>query len=190
MTHRSVWKFAAGLATLAALAVSASPASAQQLKGVLRLSSGSYFRMIYPGGGKYFKNPYSASADKTYTLLSAGSDGGLRTGGLQPAPSPAFDAHGNSRAGRIIRPTNFAGINFGLATKGTAPSISASGGRLNGQVNGLTAKWNNLSFNQGNRVTGTYNAKTHVFVLTWTSLISGGPFNGFTGYWHLTGKFS
>ena len=65
MTHRSVWKFAAGLATLAALAVSASPASAQQLKGVLRLSSGSYFRMIYPGGGKYFKNPYSASADKT-----------------------------------------------------------------------------------------------------------------------------
>ena len=42
----------------------------------------------------------------------------------------------------------------------------------------------------GNRVTGTYNAKTHAFVMTWTSLISGGPFNGFTGYWHLTGKVS
>jgi hypothetical protein len=190
MTRRFLPQLVAGLATLAALSILASPASAQQLKGVFHISSGSYFRMIYPGGGKYFKNPYSASADKTYTLLSGGSDGGLRTGGLQPAPSPAFDAHGNSRAGRIIRPTNFAGISFGLATKGGAPSISASGGKLSGQVNAFTAEWNNLTFKQGGKVKGTYNAHTHAYVLVWSSLISGGPFNGFTGYWHLSGKFS
>lgn len=190
MTRRLTSHLAAGLIALSALAVAASPAGAQQLKGVFRVSTGSYFRMIYPGGGKYFKNPYSASSNKTYTLLSAGSDGGLRTGKLQGAPNPAFDSKGDSLAGRIIRPTNFAGISFGVATVGTAPSISVTGGRLSGQVRGFTAEWNKLTFSQGGKVSGTYNAKTHVFVLTWTSLISGGPFNGFTGYWHLTGKFS
>ena len=38
-------------------------------------------------------------------------------------------------------------------------------------------------------VTGTYNAKTHAFLLSWTSQVVGGPFNGFTGEWHLTGTF-
>jgi hypothetical protein len=38
-------------------------------------------------------------------------------------------------------------------------------------------------------VTGTYNSKTHAFVLTWASAVIGGPFNSFTGYWHLQGRF-
>jgi hypothetical protein len=175
-------------ATLA-LAANANSSATQPLSGLFRVAVGSYFRMIYPGGGKYFKNPYSADANKTYTFIYAGTDGGLRTGVLQPAPTPAFDHHGNSLAGRIIRPTDFAGINFGLATKGSAPVISVSGDRLSGQVKGFTAEWNNLSFGQGGQVTGSYNAQTHVYVLTWSSPISGGPFNGFTGSWHLTGTF-
>ena len=186
------------LSTLVVSATLAVPATAtatgassatQPLNGLFRVAASSYFRMVYPGGAKYFKNPYSADPNKTYTLIVAGSDGGLRTGALQPAPAPAFDHHGNSLAGRIIRPTDFAGINFGLATKGTAPAISVSGYRLTGQVKGFTAEWNNLSFSQGGQVTGSYNAQTHVYVLTWSSLISGGPFNGFTGSWHLTGTF-
>ena len=36
-------------------------------------------------------------------------------------------------------------------------------------------------------VTGTYNSKTHAFLLTRASAVVGGPFNGFTGYWHLQG---
>jgi hypothetical protein len=192
MTSRSIRRLGAGLAAVAALALAAAPAGAGQLKGVFRVSAGSYFRMIYPAGAKskYFANPYSSDADKTYTLVSAGTDGGLRTGALQPAPSPAFDAKGNSLAGRIIRPTNFTGISFGLVTVGTAPSISVSAGRLSGQLTGFTAEWNKLSFKQGSsNVSGTYNAKTHAYVLTWKSVISGGPFNGFTGSWHLQGKF-
>jgi len=39
-------------------------------------------------------------------------------------------------------------------------------------------------------LTGTYNAKSRAFVITWTSQIVGGPFNGFTGSWHLAGKFA
>ncbi|MCW2800150.1 MAG: hypothetical protein JWQ70_1622 [Aeromicrobium sp.] len=41
----------------------------------------------------------------------------------------------------------------------------------------------------GKGATGTYDAKTGRFVLEWTSLIEGGPFNRFTGQWHLEGTF-
>jgi hypothetical protein len=41
----------------------------------------------------------------------------------------------------------------------------------------------------GSGATGTYDATTGAFVLTWSSLIVGGPFNGFTGLWHLEGVF-
>ena len=41
----------------------------------------------------------------------------------------------------------------------------------------------------GNGATGTYNATTGAFELQWTSYIVGGPFNGFTGLWHLEGVF-
>ena len=194
MTNRTLSSLGAGIAVLVALAFVAVPASAGQLKGTFRISAGSYFRMIYPAAAKskskYFSNPYSTDADKTYTLVTGGTGGGLRTGVLQSAPSPAFDAKGDSLAGAIIRPTSFTGINFGLVTLGTAPNISVSAGRLSGQLIGFTAQWNKLSFKQGSsNVSGTYNAKTHAYVLTWTSVISGGPFNGFTGYWHLQGKF-
>jgi hypothetical protein len=194
MTNRSLPRLGAGFAALVALSSAAVPATAAQLKGTFRISAGSYFRMIYPAAAKskskYFANPYSTDADKTYTLVTGGTDGGLRTGVLQPPPSPAFDAKGNSLAGRIIRPTSFTGLNFGLVTLGTAPSISISAGRLSGQLTGFTAQWNKLAFKQGSsKVRGNYNAKTHAYVLTWTSVISGGPFNGFTGYWRLQGKF-
>ncbi|GAB0103757.1 hypothetical protein JMUB6875_27310 [Nocardia sp. JMUB6875] len=42
---------------------------------------------------------------------------------------------------------------------------------------------------QGPSATGTYDARTKAFTLQWTSLIVGGPFNGFTGVWHLEGTF-
>jgi hypothetical protein len=176
-------------AVLAALALPAAPASAASLKGVFHIGPGSYIRLRQPNSGPFFSNPYSAASDKTYTLLSSGSGGGLRTTAVQAPPSPAFDAKGNSLAGSIIKPTNFAGILFGLATT-SAPSISVSGRTLSGQVNGLVAQWNKQTFKQGGKVSGTYNAKTHRYQLTWTSLVSGGPFNGFTGYWLLEGTYS
>lgn len=37
------------------------------------------------------------------------------------------------------------------------------------------------------QATGTYDAQSRRFTLDWTSLIVGGPFNGFTGVWHLEG---
>ena len=202
------------LALAAAAAVAASPAhraGGPPLVGTFRLSpggyaagapTGSYFRMIYPGGsvtkGKFFANPDSPLANKTYTPVKPGSDGGLQIGKYQPSPSPAFDAKGNARTKRITLPAPFAQIAFGLATLAKdpatgkslpAPSITVNGGKLSGQVSALFAEWNKLYFNQGSTaVSGTYNASTGAFTLTWSSKITGGPFNHFTGYWHLAGK--
>jgi hypothetical protein len=144
MTSRPLRRFGVGLAAVAALSITAAPAaatSAKKLKGTFEISSGSYFRMLEPTGA-YFSNPYlTDTAEPTYSPVTAGQDGGLETGKLQPAPSPAFDAQGNSLANLIITPASFTGIEFGLATVGTAPSISVKNGKLSGQLTGFTGDW-------------------------------------------------
>lgn len=191
-------------------------AGSRALNGTFRLQSGSfsggkghgtYFRMIYPGGKKYFPNPDSKAADKTFILGVAGRDGGLETGVYQSHPNPPFDGKGNARANRIIKPGSFSGIRFSVATLKVDPqtkksvaatSASVSGTKLTVRIPGYTAEWNGQFFNQGapkpdgsgSVATGTYNATTKRFVLQWTSPVKGGAFNGFTGLWHFEGTFS
>jgi hypothetical protein len=177
--------------------------------------TGTYFRMIEANGtlakGPYFTNPDSTCKDPSFSAERPGKDGGLTTGTFQPSPAKAFDANGNSLADLITVPQSFTAINFGIETdkvdpqsKRTvpAPSIIDSNGKLSGQIESWGASWNNQYFNQGSPkpggsmpgnttpVTGTYDAATGKFVLTWTSQIVGGPFNGFSGYWHLQGHFT
>lgn len=203
---------------------SPSPTGPQALNGTFRISagacsgssaSGSYFRMISPGGtiaaGKFFDNPDSLCGDKSYTLVSPGTDGGFVTGKYQPNPAAAFDASGNATAGQIVAPTGFTAIKFGISTNPKdpqtgksvpAPSIELTNGKLSGQVQAWSAQWNHQFFNQGSPkpggatpgltapVTGTYDPATKAFVLTWASQVVGGPFNGFTGYWHVQGTYT
>jgi hypothetical protein len=197
--------------------------SGQALAGTFRLdpgscsggsASGTYFRMITPGGtvasGPFFQNPDSACTDKTFTIASPGVDGGFVTGSYQPNPTPVFSAAGSALANRIIAPEPFTAINFGLSTNPVdpqtklhvpAPSITVNGGSLSGQVEAWSVSWNNQYFNQGtpkpdgtrpgltSSLSGTYDPSSRRFVLTWSSQVVGGPFNGFTGYWHLQGTF-
>jgi hypothetical protein len=202
-----------GIAAMAlAIGASAVPvaggAAGSNLVGTFKLArghyakgkaGGSYLRMIVPGGGGYFQNPDSRAPDKSYTLIDPGGDGGLATGRYQPSPTPAFDAKGNARVNRIMRPQSFDAINFSVASlpknpqtgrSDPPPAIRVTGGVLSGQVLAVTAEWNGQYFAQGSSViAGRYNAATHAFLLTWTSRIAGGPFNGFSGYWHLKGTF-
>jgi hypothetical protein len=170
--------------------------------------------MIFPNGnvssGEFFDNPDSTCPNKAYTLAVPGLQGGLVTGKYQPSPTPAFNAQGGALADSIVQPQSFTAIDFSIATNSKdpqtglsapPPAISVSNGKLSGQIEAWSAAWNKLYFNQGSPkpggaepgltapVTGTYNAKTHAFVLNWTSQVVGGPFNGFTGDWHLTGTF-
>lgn len=179
------------------------------------VTSGSYFRMVTAGGspdrGPYVENGDSPCGDESYTPLAPGADGGLVTGSYQPHPDPAFDDSGNGLADRITEPESFFGTEFSTATNtvdpqtGTEviePEITHDGsGTLDGDLRAFAAAWNNQHFNQGapkpdgsrpgntQGPTGTYDPDTGAFTLEWTSLIRGGPFDGFTGVWHLEGTF-
>lgn len=176
--------------------------------------TGSYFRMVQPSGsikdGPFVANGDSTCTDQSFTLLSPGTDGGLVTGAYQPAPTPVFDGAGNSQATRIVLPATFFGVKFGLSTDPTdlqtskgvpAITITNDGGALTADMRAWSASWNKQYFNQGapkpdgskpgltTNAKGTYNEATGAFVLEWASTVVGGPFNNFTGAWHLEGTF-
>lgn len=169
--------------------------------------SGSYFRMVTPtrhvGKGPYVTNADSTCKDKSVTLLEPGSDGGLKLGSYQPEPTPAFGAGGNSASSAIVSPATFFAVKFGVATnpkdpqtgaKVPAPTATRDGTKLTVDLAGWSVGWNHQEFNQGApkpgaggaQATGTIDA-SGAYTLEWFSTIKGGPFNGFTGVWHLTG---
>jgi len=161
--------------------------------------TGSYFRMLQPDGN-HIPNADSACVDTTYSGLTAGTDGGLVTGAYQPAPDPAFDEAGNALADAIFTPVTFFAVAFAGATDPAEamPTLTATDGVLSGDLSAFTAYYGGSSFNQGapkpdgsgEAPMGTIDPETGAYVLDWTSLISGGSFDGFTGVWHLEGTFT
>lgn len=177
--------------------------------------SGSFFRMVQPGGtvadGPFVANADSACADKTWSPLSPGTDGGLQTGAYQPQPEPAF-AGSDGAASAIVTPTSFFAVKFAVATNDTDPQtgkiappptiVAADDGSLSGDLSAVGVAWNGQHFNQGapkpggeeagltSGPTGTYDPETGAYTLEWASQIVGGPFNNFTGLWHLEGTFA
>jgi archaellin len=173
-----------------------------------KVASGTYFVMETPKGNAFAN--VSAGGNDDFTPLRPGKDGGLSTVVFQRAPTPAFAKSGSARADQIIEPTGFEGDNFSVDTNSTdvqtgatnpLPVIYDSDGTLSGQITAWDAQWNRQNFNQGSPkpggglpgattvLSGTYDATTGAFTLTWKSLIVGGPFNGFIGLWHLVGHF-
>lgn len=178
------------------------------------VTTGSYFRMVQAEGtvadGPFIENGDSGCGDKTWNPLLPGTDGGLRTGSYQRLPDPVFDATGNANAEAIVMPVRFFAVDFGVATNESdpqtgastsTPAVTATGGELSGDLSAFAAAWNNQQFNQGSpkpdgsspgntaAVTGTFDEGTNHYTLDWTSQITGGPFNNFTGVWHLEGTF-
>lgn len=224
--HRAVGAAVVAVAagSLSWVAQAPAHASSSNLVGLFKLQAGSwsgsadnghvegtYFRMMQKDGKTYLSNADSRAADKTYTILNPGTDGGLRTGSFQSTPNPAFASNGDALSGKVTAPEKFFGIQFATATNEkdpqtgkttVVPTIKADGSKLSGDLRAFAASWNNLHFNQGapkpdgskpgytKEVSGTYNSSTKAFTITWRSQIKGGPFNNFTGEWHLVGTFS
>lgn len=182
--------------------------------GATGVTSGSFFRMIQPGGnlqtGPFVENNDSPCANKSYTPLAPGTDGGLATSGYQPHPGQPFDALGNGLNAKITQPEKFFSTRFSTATNSADPQttlnvvhprITSSGGSLSGDVRSFAAAWNTQHFNQGSPKpdgskpgntsgpAGTYDPANKAYALDWSSLIVGGPFNNFTGTWHFEGTF-
>jgi hypothetical protein len=178
------------------------------------VTSGTYFRMIQPGGkpgeGPYVPNGDSPCGDKTWSPMTPGTDGGLRTGAFQPQESQPFDPGGNGISNKIAQPTRWFAVTYSVATneldpqtntKAKQPEIYVKDGQLSGDLSAYAAAWNGQHFNQGSPKpggqrpglttgpSGTYDPATKKFTLEWTSQIAGGPFNNFTGTWHFEGTF-
>ena len=226
-----LWHFEGVFQPSGAKAAAAAPAkvisaqaAAEPLKGLFRLTaancsgapvSGSYFRMIQPGGsaasGPFLANNSSACTDKSYTDLTPGKEGGLSTAAYQPQPNPPFDASNAGVNDKITLPKEFFGAKFATATNQTDPQTNLAAtlpvithdgaGKLSGDLRAFAAAYQGQHFNQGapkpdgstpgatTLPSGTYNAATKKFAIEWTSTIVGGPFNNFTGKWHFEGTF-
>ncbi|HET7481633.1 MAG TPA: hypothetical protein VFK89_02105 [Actinomycetota bacterium] len=178
-------------------------------------TTGSWMRMVQPKGtmdkGPFVENADSNCADLTYTLMTPGTDGGLITGEYQAEPDPAFDKNGNALADRIMQPLSFYAVQYSVAydrvdpqtgTRVDPPTLTiGDDGSLQGELPGWSVSWNKQNFNQGapkpdgstpgltTGPSGTYDEKTGHFTLEWASEVTGGPFDGFTGFWHLEGVF-
>lgn len=177
--------------------------------------TGSYFRMVQSTGtlaaGPFMSNADSSCADKTYSGLVPGTDGGLTTGSYQPQPDPPFDAAKNGLANKIVQPTKFFAVAFAVSTNEKDPETSVAvpppsitadaSGALTGNVSAVSVAYSGLQFNQGapkpdgshpgstKDLSGTYDPATGAFTMEWSSQIVGGAFDGFTGVWHLEGTF-
>jgi hypothetical protein len=198
----------------------AAASGGEALTGLLRLApgacdaggvpAGSWFKMVQPNGtvdtGPYVANPDSACAGQAVTVLSPGSDGGLRAGAHQPQPEPNFTDTGGSASAAVIQPALFFAVPFGISTNETdpqtgervpAPNVRADGTDLSADLSSISVSWNGQHFNQGAPkpgddgagAAGTFDPATGAYTLDWTSEIDGGPFDGFTGVWHLEGTF-
>jgi hypothetical protein len=158
-----------------------------------------------PGSGPYVANGDSPCTDKALTPLAPGTEGGLRVGGYQPQPDPPFGTGGASLAAAVIKPVSFFAVPFGISTNPTdpqtgrkvpVPSITIVGKKLTADLSAVSVSWNGQHFNQGapkpggdGDAVGTYDGATGRYALDWTSVIKGGPFNGFIGVWHFEGAF-
>lgn len=146
-------------------------AKGTELVGLLRLTpgaakggtvTGTWFRMIQVGGtpekGPFMTNADSPADKGQATLLRPGKSGGLRVGGYQTAPKPAFDKAGNSLADAITTPVKFFGVKFSMATNAVdpqtktevaPPTVFEKDGRLTADLSAWGVTWNNQVFNQG-----------------------------------------
>ena len=84
--------------------------------------------------------------------------------------------------------------NTNTITGGSAPTgtVDTTSGTITLNMSSWFMSWGGDNFNQGptgGSVTGTYNNTNGAYSLTWTSAISGGPFDAGTGVgtWTLTG---
>lgn len=119
--------------------------------------TGTYFRMVTIAGD-FMKNADSPADEGKATLLSPGTSGGLRFGGYQSHPKPAFDAQGNSTSDGITKPTPFFGVDFSIGTNPVDPQTKADvapptvivkDGRVEADLSSWGVTWNNQVFNQG-----------------------------------------
>lgn len=134
-----------------------------------------------------------------FGMNAPGTDA-ITAGALSPIVAGTYQGAGTGNAADSL-----ADFNFGMFgpvhtfTAASVPGISGGGPAPSGTVDGSTitmdmssffAWWNGNTFNQGGTATGSYDATSGAYSMSWTSVINGGPFDTNTGYWTLNGNAS
>lgn len=141
----------------------------------------------YQGGSTAAPNTYGATYGTTNTLTSFSFFG---------TPVYTFTS---ALADQCVPGSTCAPSGTGTITGGPAPSgtVDTTAQTITMNMSSWFAEWNGTDFNQGTNngnaasstiATGTYDPTTGAYTLSWHSYITGGSFNGQTGYWELTGN--
>ena len=163
-----------------------------------------------PHGGKFFDNPDSTCTDKSYTLAVPGTAGGFTTGKYQPEPGAGLLGDGKRPVEHDHPTTVVHGhqLQHRHESEGSPDRSCRTGADDQGQEREAlgTGRGVERIMEQALLQSGLAQARRH---LAWAdraghrdlqlqdprlradvgSAVVGGPFNGFTGYWHLQGKF-
>ena len=172
-------QFKPTLLALALVAASSSAFAASATIGDLTMTSGTFFM----GGVTTSPVAWTNTTNPTANMVS-----GYQSLGV------LFPFFGNN-VSAYTAASNLGAANTpaGTIAGGPIPSgtMDTTAGTMNVNLSSLFANWNGSDFNQGNSaVSGTLSGcsgNSCTYNMTWSSLIVGGAFNGFTGTWTATG---
>lgn len=163
---------------------------------------------LFAGGGAFSMLGFASAANNPLTgsshnIVGAYNPPGwdVNTAQTATAPSAIVSFNFNSSGTFVNTFTAAASSQATVSGGGPVPSGTvgsgatiANGDAITVNLSSFFANWNGNDFNQGNAAAaGTVSnvvGNNFDYVLDWTSLISGGPFNNQIGTWHLTGTGS
>jgi hypothetical protein len=116
--------------------------------------------------------------------------GGVDSPAADPNAPVSFSFFG-APVNTYTNSSNYATANNAAGSQlgGPVPTgtVDAVAGTMTLNLSSWFADWNGTSFNQGSAATGTWNAGTGAYNISWSKLITGGSFNGKTGDWTAQG---
>ena len=119
-------------------------------------------------------------------LITNFSGANLIAGAIAPTYDGTVAQTGPAASSPIAWDFNLGGTWVNSYTT-AASSGDATGGSISGTIN-IIDNWNGTDFAQGGAFTGTTSGSN--FTASWTSLIVGGPFNGQTGTYNVSGTYA
>lgn len=137
--------------------------------------------------------PFAATSGPSVDIAGQYSPPGWDVNTAQTGPASGTLASFSFGSAWVNVFTAAASTQAGVSGGGPVPSgtFDNAGGTTTFDISSFFANWNGTDFNQGNSaaslVTSNCSATGCDYTLSWQKLIVGGPFNGNTGTWVLTG---
>ena len=161
-------------------AIAAAVAGAIGLSGAMGAAEAASLTSLVITGGTFAMGVFTPAPNPITNFSGAN----LIAGAIAPTFDTSVAQTGADASSPVAWDFNLGGTWVNSYTTG-ASSGDATGTSISGTIN-LTDNWNGTNFAQGGAFSGTASGGTSgTFSASWTSLISGGPFNGQTGTYNV-----